>query len=477
MASIFKPSYTKRGPDGEKVSRHSRCWWIEFRDGDGTVRRVKGFPDRKATLAKAAELEKTAARGVVAGVDPFAAHDELPLARHLDDYDAYLAGQDAGAKWRKESRARIEKIVSELGATRLRDFDGARVAAFLEKKVQSGASARTRNVYRTSMSAFLTWARADGRLPKELDPLALVGTLNEQKNPRRKRRALTPDEVARLIAAARRRPLDAAEKERCNAGVSDDERARLTQLGTQRALTYMALYYSGLRVGELAKLRVGDLVLPEDPAMAGTATFFAKAQETQTVSIRPDLVAELRAWIAANGLVPTDLVFDIPGQLVKVMKKDLAHAGIPYKDELGRVADVHALRKTMATALSVAKVSPRVAQKVLRHSKLELTMGIYTDDAQLDAAAAVGALPALPPILVTPRIVAKAADDGACRPACRTGTHSNGADCTCVHSPPVEVATKEQAQAVWWPGLEFMGDTGLEPVTSCVSSRRSSQLS
>lgn len=270
----------------------------------------------------------------------------------------------------------------------------------------------------------------------------------------------------------------------------------------------MTHYYTGLRLAELSGIRVGDLVLPAEEGQAGLATFFAKAQKPQTVPLRPDLVAELNAWIKANALTPADKVFSIPRQLVKILKKDLAHAGIAYRDAMGRTADVHSLRHTMATALSVAGVAPRMAQKLLRHSRIDLTMNTYTDAVQLDSAAGVAALPALPSILATPApaptiaslpataptpsgktskpsvaaiapdgLVANALESAACRPACRSCAHSNGADCTCVHSNPGDVSGKTEAQAFVWPGLPVLGDTGLEPVTSCVSSRRSSQLS
>src|SRR5262249_49351517 len=46
--------------------------------------------------------------------------------------------------------------------------------------------------------------------------------------------------------------------------------------------------------------------------------------------------------------------------------------------------------------LSVNGVAPRVAQAAMRHSKLDLTMKVYTDDKLLDVAKAVAALPAIP---------------------------------------------------------------------------------
>jgi len=58
------------------------------------------------------------------------------------------------------------------------------------------------------------------------------------------------------------------------------------------------------------------------------------------------------------------------------MQADLADAGIPYIDESGRYFDFHALRHEAGTLLAAANVHPKVAQSILRHSDINLTMGI-----------------------------------------------------------------------------------------------------
>jgi integrase len=53
-------------------------------------------------------------------------------------------------------------------------------------------------------------------------------------------------------------------------------------------------------------------------------------------------------------LNPDELLFRVPKQLFKILHRDLALAGIPIRDERGRVVDVHALRHTFATHLARA---------------------------------------------------------------------------------------------------------------------------
>ena len=62
---------------------------------------------------------------------------------------------------------------------------------------------------------------------------------------------------------------------------------------------------------------------------------------------------------------------------------------------VGRTVDVHCLRHTFATLLARNGVSPSVAQRLMRHSDIRLTMNTYTHLDLADTAGAVAALPAI----------------------------------------------------------------------------------
>ncbi|MGI9495838.1 MAG: tyrosine-type recombinase/integrase, partial [Mariniblastus sp.] len=81
--------------------------------------------------------------------------------------------------------------------------------------------------------------------------------------------------------------------------------------------------------------------------------------------------------------------------LVRILNRDLAAADIPEVDKYGRSIDVHVLQHTFATLLSNSGVAPRIAQAVMRHSNLRLTMNTYTDQKQLDIYGAFNNLPLL----------------------------------------------------------------------------------
>lgn len=82
--------------------------------------------------------------------------------------------------------------------------------------------------------------------------------------------------------------------------------------------------------------------------------------------------------------------------LIPRFKKDLALAGVAFETPEGRL-DLHSLRVTFCTNLSVAGVAPRVAMELMRHSDIRLTMKVYTDPARLPLAEAVASLPAFNP--------------------------------------------------------------------------------
>src|SRR4051812_24006385 len=74
----------------------------------------------------------------------------------------------------------------------------------------------------------------------------------------------------------------------------------------------------------------------------------------------------------------------------------LEAAGIPYRDAGDLVFDFHALRCQCATLADGAGVTPRVVQRLMRHSTLELT-GRYTRPRMHDIEGATAALPSLRP--------------------------------------------------------------------------------
>ena len=133
-----------------------------------------------------------------------------------------------------------------------------------------------------------------------------------------------------------------------------------------------------------------------------------KNRQGSTIPLRLDLANDLREWLsdtpnAATLKLSNDRgirdskrpLFTVPAGLVRILDRDLLAAGIDKADERGRTLDVHALRHSFGTLLSKGGVAPRTAQAAMRHSKIDLTMNVYTDPKLLDVYGALDSLPSL----------------------------------------------------------------------------------
>lgn len=105
-----------------------------------------------------------------------------------------------------------------------------------------------------------------------------------------------------------------------------------------------------------------------------------KGGRERTVRLRSDTAAELQAHFASK--LPTAKAFAIPDSThtAEMIRIDMSGAEppIPELDASGSKRDFHNLRHTTGTFFNAAGVNPKVAQAVLGHSDINLTMGIYT---------------------------------------------------------------------------------------------------
>jgi integrase len=360
---------------------------------------------------------------------------------------------------------------------------------------------------------FANWCIRERRLTG--NPFANVPKANVKTDRRRQRRALTEDELLRLLDTARRRPLidrmtvrRGKRRGQAVAKLRGETRLRLELLGRERALIYKTYLLTGLRKSELASLTKAQLELDGPAAFVVLDAADEKNHEGSDIPLRGDLVSDLRGWLNDRLVtlqsdarrrgepipdrLPSNMpIFDIPTGLLRILNRDLKAAGIPKKDERGRTIDIHALRHTFGTHLSKGGVAPRTAQAAMRHSKIDLTMNVYTDPRLLDVHGALDALPAMP-LESKPareRIVAKATgtDDKVPLPFAPGFAPTRSKPCdslSIVDKVPTErrnlVATEaidasacgvnaKQPPSITDNDCSEVGDTGFEPVTSTMS--------
>jgi integrase len=394
MASVYKATYTKPGPNGIRVKKRSKNYTIEYTDAHGVRRKVSSkTSDKKAATLLAALFERQAALGRVGALDPFAQGKATPLSKLLADYEDHHKQQGTAQRHRTQVLARLRGAFAASGASYSVDVTAANVEKHLGQLGKEGKGARTRNSHLASLKAFFNWCMQTKRLGE--NPAASLHLVKESEDKRRVRRALSADEVARLVTAAAERPVHVRRNQKVRKATRKQlEEARRT--GLQRALTYKILFETGLRVGELREVTWADVDLGAVPSVRVRASV-SKNGKADRIPLRPKLAEDLCAWKKETtaGKVG-DKILHIAWRPADILKKDLAHAKIPYQDEQGRYADLHSLRHSLATHLATSGVAPRVSQSVLRHSSIDLTMQTYTDDTFLNKAAALAHLPDLP---------------------------------------------------------------------------------
>lgn len=382
-------------------------YYVRYTDADGVRHETEGYTDRRVAEQRAREIEREVERVRAGLIDPaelvFRRHASRHLGSHLDDYHAHLIAKGSTVKHADLATYRARRVIEMAQVARLSDLTPSRVQWALKAVLEepspqrSGQGARpmgkpslaTVNHYRTAIRAFSRWLWKDGRIGS--DPLVGVTGFNAKEDRRHDRRTLGVDELRRLIEAAHSGP----------------PWRKMT--GPMRAMCYRLAVGTGLRYSEIASITPESFDWSGNPATVTVAAGYTKNGEPATLPLPSDLADDLYAYVAT--LPSGSPVFPLaPVCGAKMLRPDLERAGIPYVDAGGLVFDFHALRCQCATLADAAGVTPRVVQKLMRHSTLELT-GRYTRPRAVDIEAAASMLPTLKPETDRPEPLAATGTD------------------------------------------------------------------
>ena len=381
-----------RADKTEHVRVKTTTYYAKYRDGDGRVKVVAtGCKDRRSAEQFLGRLERDADR-VKSGI---ATSDEIRQAKHktgpIEDHVlAYLGTFRGSEAHRKDTGRCLARLIQEFHWGSLADMRRDELETWLASETRSGRSARSRNAHHTALVSFCNWCVMVKRLAA--NPFVKIAKAGLEADPRRPRRALFEQEVARLVQAARNAPRRPGESRRGKP--SEASRRPAERLpGPDRAELYLVLVGTGLRKGELSKLVVKDLRLYDRIPCIELPAAIDKKHRQAVIPLRHDLVELLAERV--KDLAPTDHVFEVPADLIKRFDADCRRAGIPKRDDRGRTVDLHSLRMTFNTWLAKAGVAPRIAQELMRHEDIDLTMNVYTDPALFDLVTAVESLPSL----------------------------------------------------------------------------------
>ncbi len=365
MASIFKRGKGRNSP-----------YVIQYFDHTGKRRTKIGFTDKGLTEELAAKLETEARLRSSGLIDPqqdrFAQQRLLPIKEHLEAFEESL-GDNTG-KHVRLTMSRTRCIVDGCDFKTLGDIESEPVQGFLRRlRKEEDLGHRTYNHYLQAMDAFCNWCVTTKRLIA--NPILGLERLNTEVDVRHVRRALTTDEVARLVESAR------SSQKRIQ-GYSGEERARV----------YLMSYMTGLRRKELASLSRRSFALDTEQPTVTVEAACSKHRRKDVLPLHADLVGMLPEWLV--GLTPAEKLFPNLDRKKTwcMVRKDLERVGIAYENEDG-IADFHAAgRHTHITELLRNGATLPQAKELARHSDVKMTMK-YTHIGLGDQAKALANLP------------------------------------------------------------------------------------
>ncbi len=419
MASVYKRTWK----DDAGKAREAAGWTADVKIGDGW-RRLPGFRDRKATEELARKVERLSALKV-AGEQPDAelyrwleglpsaikgrlarfglltgraASATRKLADHLRDYRQALLDGGATKQHAELTHNRIMAVLDGTGAALWADITASGVSRYLADRRQPkrkgdgadapivpGLSAASCNHHLRAVKSFCAWMIRERRASD--NPLSHLSKLNEDVDRRHVRRALEADELRKLLDATGNGP---TADDKATGGV-----VRYGMTGAARAMLYRLAVETGLRASELRSLTRGSFDLDADPPTVTVAAAYSKRRRDDVLPMRADTADAVRAFLAEK--LPTAAAFKLPSKsnIVRMLRLDMADAGIPEVDDAGRVFDFHGLRHTFISNLAAGGIHPKEAQQLARHSTITLTMDRYTHVARNRLSAALDALPDL----------------------------------------------------------------------------------
>lgn len=329
-----------------RYHEYYRFWFMNWKGqrqwGTGTSRRAE-------TLSIAKKLEEEH-RQIRLGYRPLSSLYEQSrdiqsvVGEYLEWGEAQ--GGRGGRPWAPRHaasrRRHLPWWVEQLRLRCLQDMQGIlpRVESALRKLKQAGRSGKTITNYAESLSAFVDWCVARDYLRD--DPLK--GLKRFDATPESRRRALTLEEVRRLLEVA----------------------------PNERKVLYSVALSTGLRARELASLKVKHLDLKNGGLCLDASWTKNRKADFQPVPLPLlRLLAERTCSLGVNAPL-----LSVPTHTARSLDRDLEAAEIPKDTEEGRL-DFHALRTTYATLLLDTGAHPKEVQSLMRHASPEMTMNVY----------------------------------------------------------------------------------------------------
>lgn len=376
MGSVLRQQYYVTLPDGTREKRESSKWYVQWKLADGSWVRKPAYTDRKASEKMLQRMERETAQRAEGIIDELTEAAGRPLKAHRKDFIRHLRDDGCVPLYCKSTSTRIQRICRFGRVKTIGQLTKSRVARAISKLRNPATwpkpfSVSTANGYRTAIKAFSAWLKSENRIAVD----RLLGVQKEVIEPSQRtkiRRPLNPKEFGQL--------LDATISGKPWEGIP----------GRDRVALYILAAFTGFRRRELSSVSPKSFAFGESPSLT-VARGYSKRRRTDTVPLKREVAELFRGYVQGK---PSDVPLWKIGRMntAKMIQADLDAAGIEWRK--GKiVVEFHSMRQNFATGLARAGVHPKLAQKLVRHSDINLTMGTYTvleDDDERAAVESMG---------------------------------------------------------------------------------------
>jgi site-specific recombinase XerD len=306
-------------------------WYIDYYDASGTRRRVAISRNKKIALEALREAERKRDR-IRAGLEAICPSD-VTVDEVFGPFVEFLRGEGLAPGTVRIYERKIPQFVAHIGAKRIADITLEEADRYKAERRAQGISGRTVNITLGAVRRMLDWAVERNKLA--INPLARLSPAKDP--PRIERRALSRDEVRRLLEA------------------SPDPLHDMWAL-------YLA---TGMRRNELVFLKWRDVDLANRTIRLLASR--TKTRRSRLVYFGPRMAAVLKRRRAepADYCFTTRIGTPFRNGVLKRFRACCRRAGIDQKG-----VDIQALRVTFATLVMETGADLKTAQTLIGHGSV-----------------------------------------------------------------------------------------------------------
>jgi len=350
----------------------------QYTDETGTVRRVSTKTKNRVAAEKILARYETEIERIRAGIVTreeldYAQARKVTLNEALEKFRTKMIADGSTPAHINLTLQRVMTLLQTCNCDSLAKIRRETVESWVANEVQKQVlTPSSINHYLTAVKSFVRYLVDIELLSK--NPLMSIKKLNQEVGQRKKRRALTEEEVERLLQTVATR------------------KYRTKKKTTEQILIYRLLLGTGFRSTELSLLTPNQINFSTNRLTIEAAK--TKNKKADVLPMRASLVQAVKEWVESHGIQPHERIFRFDRfSIRRTLCGDLKAAGIERVGADGRSIDVHSLRKTFGTRLAKAGVPLTTVQRLMRHADPTITAKLYIDVDPIDMTQALDKLP------------------------------------------------------------------------------------